>query len=466
MLITENFLLHSKFAEQLFHEYAEPQPIIDYHTHLPPQQIADDHQFRDLYEVWLAGDHYKWRLMRAHGVDERLCTGRASPTDKFLAWARTVPATLGSPLYHWSHLELDRYFGITDALSERTAEAIWKRANERLTSGELKVREVLQRFRVRVVCTTDDPVDDLAHHQAIRKSGCGTRVYPTFRPDRAFGVDDPDQFNDWVDQLSAMTGCEIGSLEQFVDALKRRHDAFHEVGCRLSDHGLTACFASLPDPRAAEKVFAKARSGQVASPAERDAIGAYLMLCFTHWDAIRGWTKQLHLGAIRNNSARALQNLGPDTGFDSIGDYPQVQALARYLSTCEREFNLPRMILYNLNPADNYPLATMAGNFQDGIIPGKIQFGSAWWFLDQRQGIESQLRTLANVGLLSRFIGMLTDSRSFMSFPRHEYFRRVLCNWLGHDMQLGELPADLPLVGEMVSRICYQNAVEHLRLGL
>ena len=466
MFITENFLLHSKFAEQLFHEYAEHQPIVDYHTHLPPRQIAEDRQFSDLFQIWLAGDHYKWRLMRANGENERYCTGSASPYEKFLAWTRTLPAALGSPLYHWSHLELQRYFGITDLLNEGTAEATWRRANEQLASGKLNVREILRRFDVKVICTTDDPVDDLADHDVIRASICGTRVYPTFRPDRAFGVENPEHFNDWIEKLSAITGSEIGSLPQFLDALKQRHDAFHDAGCRLSDHGLAACFTPLPDQRAAELVFAKVRCGTAASAGEREALGAYLMLRFTEWDAHRGWTKQLHLGAIRNNNARGFRELGPDTGFDSMGDVPQIEALARYLSTCEVEFGLPRMVLYNLNPAHNYPLATMAGNFQDGVIPGKIQFGSAWWFLDQKQGIELQLRTLANVGLLSRFVGMLTDSRSFMSFPRHEYFRRVLCNWLGHEMQLGELPADVPLVGEMVSRICYQNAVEHLRLGV
>ncbi len=465
MFIHDNFLLHSNFAEQLFHEYAEHQPIVDYHTHLPPRQIAEDRQFSDLFQIWLAGDHYKWRLMRANGVDERYCAGSASPHEKFLAWARTLPATLGSPLYHWSHLELQRYFGIQDTLNEATAEATWRWANERLTSGELNVRGILQQFRVQVVCTTDDPVDDLSDHRAIQESNCSTKVYPTFRPDRAFGVDDPVQFNEWIEKLSIVSGLDIGSLSPFLDALRQRHDAFHAAGCRLSDHGLTACFAALPDQGVAEKVFAKVRSGVAASPAERDAMGAYLMLRFTEWDASRSWTKQLHLGAIRNNNARRFAELGPDTGYDSIGDFPQMESLARYLSTCEAEFGLPRMVLYNLNPADNYPMATMAGNFQDGNIPGKIQFGSGWWFLDQKQGIESQLRTLANVGLLSRFVGMLTDARSFMSFPRHEYFRRVLCNFLGQEMQLGELPADLPLVGEMVRRICYQNAVEYLRLG-
>lgn len=465
MFIHENFLLHSKFAERLFHEYAANQPIVDYHTHLPPRQIAEDWQFSDLSEIWLTGDHYKWRLMRANGVDEHYCTGSAKPYEKFLAWARTVPAILGNPLYHWSHLELQRYFGITDLLHERTAEATWKQANEQLASGELNAQNILRRFRVHVVCTTDDPADGLAEHQAIQASDCTAKVFPTYRLDRAFAVDDPVQFNTWVDRLSSVSELEIGSLPQFLDALKQRHDAFHELGCRLSDHGLAACFPGCPDERAAARVFDKVRCGAGAGPEERDAFGSYLMVRCTQWDVDRGWTKQLHLGAIRNNSDKGFKELGPDTGFDSIGDYPQIEALGRYMSTCEAEFGLPRMVLYNLNPADNYPLATMAGNYQDGRIPGKIQFGAAWWFLDQKQGIESQLQTLANVGLLWRFVGMLTDSRSFMSFPRHEYFRRVLCNWLGGQMHRGELPDDLPQVGELVRRICHQNAVDHFRLG-
>ncbi|MBP1597762.1 MAG: D-glucuronate isomerase [Acidobacteria bacterium] len=463
--IHDDFLLHSKTARRLYHGYAAEEPIVDYHCHLSPRDIAENRIFHDLYEIWLEGDHYKWRAMRANGVPERYCTGAEPPREKFMAWARTVPHTLRNPLYHWTHLELKRYFDIDQLLDERSAPDIWDRANALLSEPELCARGILRKFRVRALCTTDDPCDDLAHHRKIAASFPDTRVYPAFRPDKALNVHLPGAFNDWVDRLAAAAGTNIANLADLLSALRQRHDAFHLAGCRLSDHGLNSCYADFPSERAAAAIFAKARGGRAATTAEQGKFASFLMLYLGHLDAEKGWTKQLHLGARRNANTRGLQELGPDTGFDSIGDLPQADALGAYLDRLARENALPKTILYNLNPADNYVFATMAGNFQDGTAAGKIQFGSGWWFLDQKQGIEWQLDALSNAGLLSRFIGMLTDSRSFMSYPRHEYFRRVLCNLLGTDMENGELPGDESLVGTMVRTICYENARQYLNLG-
>ena len=462
--IHEDFLLSNEPAKRLYHTYAKDQPILDYHCHLPPEDVASDRQFRNLFEIWLEGDHYKWRAMRANGVGEEYCTGSADPYEKFLAWARTVPATLRNPLYHWSHLELKRYFGFDSLLDESNAAAVWNLANERLATSDLSVSGILQRFDVRALCTTDDPTDSLDQHKRIAESGLATKVYPAFRPDKALTVDKPKVFNSWVANLEAVANQEIRSLTNFLDALRQRHDQFHEVGCRLSDHGLDFVYSDVAPEPVAEAVFDAARDGTPCGPEDHARFAAFMMLFFGRLDSEKGWTKQLHLGARRNNNSRGARLCGPDTGFDSIGDWDHVSALGRYLDTLDSEESLPRLILYNNNPVDNYTFATMLGNFQDGTIPGKMQFGSGWWYLDQKEAMEWQLNCLSNVGLLSRFVGMLTDSRSFMSYPRHEYFRRVLCNLLGQDMARGDLPNDESLVGGMVEKLCFSNAREYLRL--
>jgi glucuronate isomerase len=463
--IHEDFLLQSDAAKRLYHEYAEHEPILDYHCHLSPKDIADDRQFNNLFEIWLEGDHYKWRAMRANGIEERFCTGDASPKDKFLAWAKTVPRTLRNPLYHWTHLELKRYFGIETLLNEETAPAIWNRANELLATKDLGARGILKKFHVKALCTTDDPVDDLSHHAAIAASGMETRVYPTFRPDKALIVHLPEAFNAWVQKLAKASQINIENFDDFLAALKQRHDFFHEHGCRLSDHGLNHCFANTGRGDCA-KIFDRARSGHAADAAEHEHFAASLMLHFGRLDAEKGWTKQLHIGARRNANSRRFEELGPDTGFDSIGDWPQIDALGQYLDRLDHEGALPKTIIYDLNPADAYAVATMIGNFQDGTVAGKIQMGSGWWFLDQKEAMEWQMNALSNNGLLSRFVGMLTDSRSFMSYPRHEYFRRVLSNLVGQDIANGELPEDYELVGGMVKNICYGNAKEYLGLEI
>jgi glucuronate isomerase len=464
--IHDDFLLSNETARRLYHEYAEWQPILDYHCHLSPPDLAANRQFGNLFEIWLEGDHYKWRAMRANGVDEQFCTGNVDPYQKFLAWARTVPNTLRNPLYHWTHLELKRYFGIDGLLDESSAQRIWDSANELLATGELRAQGILGKFRVAALCTTDDPTDDLASHKALAASGLATKVFPAFRPDKAFNVHLPELFNSWVAQLEASSGASVASFRDFVDALARRHDFFHQMGCRLSDHGLNFAFADFCDEKEAAGIFDNARRGQAATPAEQARFASFLLLEFGRWDAAKGWTKQLHLGARRNNNTRRYQELGPDTGFDSIGDWPQADALAIYLDRLDRENALPKMVLYNLNPADNYVLATMIGNFQDGAIAGKIQFGSGWWFLDQKEAMTWQINALSNCGLISRFIGMITDSRSFMSYPRHEYFRRVLCDLFGKDMEAGELPDSDELAGSMIRNICYGNAKQFLGLDI
>ncbi len=464
--LDENFLLNTGTARRLYRDYAEPEPILDYHNHLPPKDISEDRRFANLFEIWLEGDHYKWRAMRANGIDERYCTGNASPYEKFLAWARTVPYTLRNPLYQWTHLELQRYFGIHELLDERTAPVIWAKANEMLAASDLTARGILRRFRVSALCTTDDPADDLCHHRAIAASGFSVAVYPAFRPDRVFEVHSPERWNAWLGRLEAAANREIRSLTALLDALEARHNDFHAFGCRLSDHGLNSCPAEDCTEADADDIFRRSRGGQAASEGEQLKFASFLLVHLGRLDAGKGWTKQLHLGARRNTNSRMLSQLGPDTGFDSIGDFPQIQGLARFLDILERQNALPKVILYNVNPIQNYAFATMAGNFQGAGIPGRIQFGSGWWFLDQKEGIEWQLNALSNCGLLSRFIGMLTDSRSFMSFPRHEYFRRVLCNLIGSEMEAGQLPGDLELCGRMVRDICYGNARAFLELPL
>ena len=463
--IHDDFLLGNAPARRLYHEHAAAQPILDYHNHLSPAEIAGNRRFANLAEIWLEGDHYKWRAMRANGEPEELITGRGEAHTKYLAWARTVPHTLGNPLYHWTHLELKRHFGIDELLNADTAQSIWDRAQEQLAAPQFSVHGLLQRADVRALCTTDDPADSLQHHQAIAASTLRTRVYPTFRPDKAWGVDHPALFNPWAERLAAASGVDTGALAGFMEALSRRIEDFHGLGARLSDHSFPYCFAEFPSASAAATIFDRARAGHAASPEQQRQFGAYVMLHLGQWYAQRGWAMQLHLGPQRNNSARLLRTAGTDIGCDSIGDWPQAAPLGAFLSRLDEDGLLPKTILYNNNPADNYVFASMIGNFQGGIA-GKMQFGSGWWHLDQQEGMEWQMQALASCGLLSRFIGMLTDSRSFLSFPRHEYFRRTLCNWLGRAMEEGRLPDDDALVGGMVRRICFQNAADYLRLAL
>lgn len=461
----DDFLLTTEWSRRLYHHYAKTQPIYDYHCHLPPDQISANRKFENLTQIWLAGDHYKWRAMRSAGVNEDLITGKnTSDYDKFLAYCRVVPQLLRNPLHHWSHLELRRYFGIDLLINEANAPQIWELANAELSKPALSTHGILTANKVSVVCTTDDPADSLEHHVAIAKSGLKTRVYPTFRADKLMAVGAPAVFNAWADQLASRADVNVNSLAALLDALDKRHAFFHSIGGRLSDHGLE----NLPEAdctRAeAEAIFNAVRSGAAATPADTAKWVWFIMIYLGQLDASRGWTKQLHLGALRNNNSRLLKRLGADAGVDSIGDFPQARALSRYLDTLDRENQLPKVVLYNLNPADNYVFATMIGNFQDGTIPGKIQFGSGWWFLDQKEGMEMQLNALSQLGLLSKFVGMLTDSRSFLSYPRHEYFRRILCSMLGADVEAGLIPSDEKALGRLVTDICHGNAAAYFGL--
>jgi len=467
VFITENFLLQTEAAVRLYHEYAKPMPIFDYHSHLPPQQIAQDHQFENLTRIWLAGDHYKWRAMRSAGVPERYCTGDASDWEKFLQWAETVPKTLRNPLYHWTHLELKRPFGISDRLlSPATAQGIWEHCNALLRQKEFSARGILRQMNVVLLCTTDDPTDDLRWHRHIAEDAAfPIRVLPTFRPDRALAVENPTGFRTWVDRLSQASGVPIHQFDSFLEALRVRHNAFHAAGCRLADHGLPVFYAEDYSAQEIESAFRRVyRDGQTLDVESATKFKSAVLLELAVMNAEKDWTQQFHFGCMRNNNTRAFQTLGPDTGFDSIGDWPQGAAMARFFDRLEQRGQLTRTILYNLNPADNELVATMLGNFQDGLTPGKMQMGSAWWFLDQKDGMERQIDALSNMGLLSQFVGMLTDSRSFLSFTRHEYFRRILCNVLGRDMTEGLLPRDFDLVGSMVQDICYRNAVRYFKI--
>ena len=457
--LNENFLLHTAAAQRLFREFAAPMPVIDYHNHLSPRQIAEDHRFDNLTQIWLYGDHYKWRAMRANGVPETYCTGEAGDWEKFEKWAATVPFTLRNPLFHWTHLELQRYFGIQELLSPHNAHRVYEHCGERLRTPEYSVRNLLRKMKVHVLCTTDDPVDTLEWHRKMAADpDMDVRVFPTFRPDKAMAVENPEAFNAWTDQLAAAADVDIRDYGDFLDALKRRHDFFGRHGCRSSDHGLENMYAEEYSEQEVKAVFQKLRSGKALDLPERLQIKSALLFEFALWNREKGWVQQFHLGALRNNNSRMLRSLGPDTGWDSIGDFRQGQALARFLDRLDSEDRLAKTILYNLNPADNELFAAMTGNFNDGSVAGKIQFGAAWWFLDQKNGIEKQLDALSNMGLLSRFVGMLTDSRSFLSYPRHEYFRRTLCNLLGREMENGELPGDFEWIGGIVRDICYHNA--------
>lgn len=458
--LNEDFLLQSKTAQSLYHDFAKDMPIVDYHNHLIPQQIAEDKQFDNITQIWLYGDHYKWRAMRAHGVDEKYITGNASDEEKFMKWAETVPYTMRNPLYHWTHLELQRYFGVTELLNKDSAKRIYDHCNALLRTKEFSVRNLLLKMKVEVVCTTDDPTDSLEFHKAIADSGYGIKVLPTFRPDKAMAVDDELAFVEYVNKLSEVVGTEITSLSEYKSAIRSRHDFFHAMGGRLSDHGLEQIYAEDYEDSEIELIFNRLMSGKLISQKEKWQFKSAMLVYFAHLDHEKGWTQQFHLGALRNNNARLLGALGPDTGFDSIGDFEQAKPLSNFLNKLDSTNQLAKTILYNLNPRDNELLATMIGNFQDGTIVGKMQFGSGWWFLDQKDGMEKQINALSNMGLLSHFVGMLTDSRSFLSFPRHEYFRRILCNLIGQDVENGELPADMPWLGKMVQDISYHNAAK------
>ncbi|PIE69703.1 MAG: glucuronate isomerase [Deltaproteobacteria bacterium] len=465
--LSENFLLQTKSAQRLYHEYAAEMPVFDYHCHLPVAEIAGNKKFANLTAIWLNGDHYKWRAMRANGVDERYITGDASDEEKFMAWAGTVPKTLRNPLYHWTHLELKRFFGITDkVLDPTTARDIYAVCNGMLQEDDFSARALLERMRVKIVCTTDDPVDSLEHHQTIAVDpDFLIKVLPAFRPDRAMAVEDTAAFNSYVDQLAMVCAVDITSLDLFLSCLDKRHSFFHARGCRLSDHGLERPYAVPCSRQQAAAVFERIRSGKTLSQEDICLFKSFMLIELAVMDWERGWTQQYHFGALRNNNSRAFAALGPDTGYDSIGDFSMAKALATMLDTLASQGKLAKTILYILNPSDNEMIATMIGNFQDGSVPGKMQFGSGWWFNDQKDGMERQLNALSTMGLLSRFVGMLTDSRSFLSFPRHEYFRRILCNLFGTDMENGELPADFALIGATIQDICFHNAVNYLGIN-
>ncbi|WDF80381.1 glucuronate isomerase [Mucilaginibacter sp. KACC 22773] len=456
--LDKDFLLTTETARRLYHEYAANLPIIDYHSHLPPDQIAGDINFENITQVWLNGDHYKWRAMRANGVDEDYITGKKTDLEKFEQWAATVPYTLRNPLYHWTHLELQRYFDIHDLLSPGTARQIYEESSKKLQSPEYSIRNIIKSKNVEVICTTDDPLDDLAYHQKIKADGYEVQVLPTFRPDKAMNADDLVGLNLYIDKLQVIAGTAINTIDAYLLALKGRHDYFAANGGRLSDHGLEQVYAEDYTDAEIADIFIKIRSNQSLDVTEALQFKSAMLHNFALWNHEKGWVMQLHLGALRNNNARGLSELGPDTGWDSIGDFSQGRALSKFLNRLDTTNQLSKTILYNLNPADNELMASMTGNFNDGSVAGKIQFGSAWWFLDQKDGMTKQMNALSNIGLLSRLVGMLTDSRSFLSFPRHEYFRRLVCNLFGDDIENGELPNDMAWTGKIVQDICYYNA--------
>lgn len=458
--LNENFLLETPTAECLYHEFAKNQPIIDYHCHLPPTQIAGDHVFDNITKIWLDGDHYKWRAMRTLGISEHFITGNATDKEKFEKWAFTVPYTLRNPLYHWTHLELKAYFDYNELLSPASANAAYDHCSELLRSPGYSTKNLLKKMNVEVVCTTDDPTDDLKNHQLLKDSGFEIKMLPAFRPDKAILIDQPG-FLEYIQKLGHSAGIEIKNLADLMDALGRRMDFFQQLGCKLSDHGLEQVFTADFTEHEVDQILRKKLAGHDIFPGEALLFKSAMLYFLGVAYADRNWTMQLHLGALRNNSARMNRILGPDTGFDSIGDFDQARALSTFLNRLDETDHLPKTILYNLNPSDNEIFATMIGNFNDGSVKGKLQFGSAWWFLDQKDGMEKQMNALSNMGLLSCFVGMITDSRSFLSFPRHEYFRRLLCNLIGRDVHNGELPNDIPWLGKIVSDICYFNAKQY-----
>ena len=463
--IHDDFLLSNDAAVRLYHDYAASQPIIDYHNHLSPKDIASNRRFENLFEMWVNHDHYKWRAMRANGVSERLVTGEGSPKEKFLAFAATVPYTIRNPIYHWTHLELKRFFDIDELLCEANAEEIWENCNQQIASrDDLTTQGILKKFNVTALCTTDDPVDSLEYHQQVANSDFETKVYPAFRPDWALFVHRPDEFKEWLNKLSQVAGIPVESLDDLLAALRIRHDFFHTLGCRLSDHGCESVPANFCDAATASEIFDTAKAGVAATSEQHEQYSTFMLIELAKMDAEKSWTNQFHTGVWRNNNTRLFEEVGRDLGCDSIGDTPQGRSLGRFLDRLDRENMLPKTIVYNLNPSDNYLISTMIGNFQGGEIAGKMQFGSGWWYLDQKEGMEWQINALSSTGLISRFVGMLTDSRSFMSFIRHEYFRRILCNLFGKDMASGEMPNDFDFVGGVVQDICYGNAKRFLEL--
>lgn len=460
----DSFMLQNKTAEKLYHDYAKDMPIIDYHCHLPPQEIADDRIFPNMSKIWLEGDHYKWRAMRANGVAEKYCTGDAPDEDKFLKWAETVPHTLRNPLYHWAHMELRRPFGISSLLNPSTAKEIYDQTGRMLQTPEFSARNLMRKMNVELVCTTDDPADDLKHHIKAKLDGFEIKVLPTWRPDKAMAVEDPETYNDYLAKLEQVSGISISNFDDLLTALKNRHDFFHEQGCRLSDHGLETFYAEDFKEGEIKNIFDTVRSGKRVDQNMVNKFKSAMLIYFGIMDYEKGWTQQFHVGALRNNSSRMYNKIGADKGFDSIGDFELARPMSGFFDRLDSEGKLAKTILYNLNPRDNAVMATMAGNYNDGSVPGKMQYGSGWWFLDQKDGMEDQINTLSNMGLLSRFVGMLTDSRSFLSYPRHDYFRRILCNLIGTDIENGEIPADMELTGNMVKNICYYNAKNYLGL--
>ena len=464
----ENFLLQSETAKKLYHEHAAKMPIIDYHCHLIPKMVADDHRFKSITEIWLGGDHYKWRAMRSNGVEERFCTGTdTTDWEKFQKWAETVPYTFRNPLYHWTHLELKTAFGIDKLLNPETAREIYDACNDKLLNDpNMTARGLMRRYNVETVCTTDDPVDTLEYHKAVRDSGYEIKMLPTWRPDKAMAVEDPAEFRAYVEKLSEMSGVTISKFSDMIDALQKRHDFFEEMGCRLSDHGIEEFYAADYTDAEIEAIFDKVYGGKELTGEEIHKFKSAMMIVFGEMDYNSGWTQQFHYGAIRNNNSKMFKLLGPDTGFDSIGEFNTAKSCAKYLDRLNSRGKLTKTIIYNLNPCANEVIATMLGNFQDGSIPGKIQFGSGWWFLDQKDGMQKQMNALSLLGLLSRFVGMLTDSRSFLSYPRHEYFRRTLCNLVGDDIEKGELPYtgyEEKRVNQMIEDICYNNAKNYFK---
>jgi glucuronate isomerase len=457
--ISENFLLENKTAEYLYHNYAKHLPIIDYHCHLPVDEIATNKKFENLTKIWLNGDHYKWRAMRANGVSEKYITGEASDWEKFLAWAKTVPYTIRNPLYHWTHMELKSPFGINDRLlNEDTAKDIWEECNELLNTKEFYAKELIKKFNVDTICTTDDPTDSLEYHKQLKKDKYEINVFPAFRPDRGRMIENIGLFNLWFNKLQEVTDIHVMNFRTYIDALRNRHDYFHANGCRLSDHGLETAYAEDYSSEEIEKIFSKILLNKELKQEEILKFNSAMLYEFGIMDYEKNWTQQFHIGALRNTNTRMYHVLGPDTGFDSIGDFETARPLAKFLNRLDSNNQLAKTIIYNLNPADNELIATMIGNFQNSSVPGKIQFGSGWWFLDQKDGIEKQLNVLSNMGLLSRFVGMLTDSRSFLSYPRHDYFRRVLCNVIGKDVESGLIPNSEDLIVPVVEKICYFNA--------
>ena len=457
----KDFLLHSKTAQDLYHKHAAKMPIFDYHCHINPQQIADDVRFENITQIWLYGDHYKWRAMRTNGIDEKYCTGDASDWEKFEKWAEAVPFTLRNPLFHWTHLELKKFFGIDKILSPATAREIWDECNAKLNTPGYSVRGIIRMANVDTICTTDDPVDSLNYHRQIKESGFEVNVLPAWRPDKAMAVENGAVYNEYLDKLAKAAAKEIKSFSDLMTALDNRHQFFHDNGCRLSDHGLETAIAEDYTNVEIEKIFGKIRGGAELSHVEILKFKSAMLYEFGIMDHSRGWTQQFHIGALRNNSTRLFNKLGADVGLDSIGDFEIARPLSKLLDRLDLNNKLAKTVLYNLNPRDNELMATMIGNFQDGSVPGKMQFGSGWWFLDQKDGMEKQINALSNLGLLSRFVGMLTDSRSFLSYTRHEYFRRTLCNILGNDVANGEIPNDMELLGNMVENICFNNAKEY-----